>query len=102
MTTARHLPKPDVNAPVLNSPALVYADQIAQLAIGPFVTKLTLGMDDGVPDVVPRPVVTIVMPTQALLQLADSVRAAIATPLIKTAIVDAQAVFQTEISTIKA
>ncbi len=61
-------PKPAVPDPVLQSPSTVYVDQIAQIAMGPFVSKLIFGAE-GRTGEVPEPIQTIVMPTPALLRL---------------------------------
>jgi hypothetical protein len=61
-------PKPTTTEPVLQSPSTVYVDQIAQIAVGPFVSKLIFGTEARSGEV-PKPVQTIVMPTPALLQL---------------------------------
>ena len=61
-------PKPAVPEPVLQSPSTVYVDQIAQIAMGPFVSKLIFGAE-GRAGEVPTPIQTVVMPTPALLRL---------------------------------
>jgi hypothetical protein len=48
-----------------------FADQPAGLAVGPFVSKLTFGVEDGDDSDYPRPVVTIAIPTVALVALLD-------------------------------
>ena len=58
--------------------ALVYADkitfvdQLAQIVIGPHVSKLTFGIDT-VQGVMPTPVVTIAIPTVSLIHLVQQV-----------------------------
>ena len=52
----------------LQAPATFYADQMAQIGIGPFTTKLTFGVDKKV-GAVPSPTVTVVLPTAAVLNL---------------------------------
>jgi hypothetical protein len=61
-------PKPTTTEPVLQSPSTVYVDQIAQIAVGPSVSKLIFGTEARSGEV-PKPIQTIVMPTPALLQL---------------------------------
>jgi hypothetical protein len=46
----------------------VYADQVAQIGLGPFVTKLVFGVGETAGEM-PRPVHTLVMPTPALFQM---------------------------------
>ena len=46
---------------------MFYADQPASLALGPTVSRLTFGVEDS--GDYPRPVVTLAMPTVALLML---------------------------------
>ncbi len=55
------------------SAPVVFADQPAELMIGPFTSKLTLGVVDDLENEVPRPVVTLVMPTPALFQMAREI-----------------------------
>jgi len=51
---------------------VLYADQPAQLALGPFVSRLTLGVvDEHSED--PVPVLSFSMPTIALLQMAKEI-----------------------------
>lgn len=66
--------KPEVRTDeqLIAAPITIYADQLAQLAIGPFASKLTFGVDRKQGDV-PAPVVTIALPTPALLNLAKQV-----------------------------
>ncbi len=54
-----------------------FADQPAALMLGPHVCRITFGveeMDDGE---FPRPVVTVAMPTMALLQFVNDVKQAL-------------------------
>lgn len=55
---------------------LIYADQLSSLAIGPFVSKMTVAIENHA--VGARvPVVTIVMPTNTLHQLATQINLAL-------------------------
>lgn len=56
----------------LNAPHVIYADQIAQVGLGPYVTKLTFGTGD-VQGQLPAPIVTIVMPTTAVLTMCQHI-----------------------------
>lgn len=65
------------------NPPMYFADQPAALMLGPLVSRITFGteeMDDGP---FPRPIVTIAMPTPALLQFVNDVKAAFDDPLFK-------------------
>lgn len=62
---------------------MFFADQPAALMLGPIVSRVTFGteeMDDGD---FPRPVVTIALPTTALLQFVNDVKAALEEPDFK-------------------
>lgn len=60
----------DVSPPFdLNSVPMYYADQPAGLAIGPHVSRVTFGVSEDGPSDFPRPVVTIAIPTDALLSM---------------------------------
>ncbi|SEL61497.1 hypothetical protein SAMN05216359_11258 [Roseateles sp. YR242] len=61
MTTKREPPPP-----------VLYADQPAELALGPFVSRLTLGVIESDAEF-PVPVVSVAMPTLALLQMAQDI-----------------------------
>lgn len=50
---------------------LIYAEQMIGIAVGPFISKIVLGMDDA-PNA-PIPKFTIVMPTNALHQAAKQI-----------------------------
>ena len=54
--------------PVLKAPT-VYADQMAQVAVGPWVTKITFGMARA-PGEPPEPSHSVVIPTPAARELA--------------------------------
>ena len=58
---------------VLRPESLVYADQVAQIATGPFVTRLTFGMAAGSPGVPPDATHSIVLPTPAAHELATQI-----------------------------
>jgi len=68
---------------------IVFADQPAELLIGPFTSKLTLGVveDDGTD--VPRPVVTLVMPTPMLFHMARDILKQATSPAVKRSTVKA-------------
>ena len=68
MTSPNELPISSTD-PVLSAPVTTYADQVAQIAIGPFVTKLTFGMAAR-PGSPPDPVYSVVMPTPQAKELA--------------------------------
>jgi len=53
---------------LVNANNFFYADQLAQLAVGPHVSKLTFGNDISF-GAMPEPVVTIAIPTQSLINL---------------------------------
>lgn len=64
-------------------PPMYFADQPAALMLGPLVSRITFGteeMDDGP---FPRPTVTIAMPTTALLQFVNDVKASLEDPAFK-------------------
>lgn len=66
-------PKSEVSMDVSNVPTY-FADQPAGLMVGPFVTKLTFGVQDDDESPYPRPVVTIAIPTVALSELVSDLR----------------------------
>jgi hypothetical protein len=51
------------------APLNIFADQPAAIQVGPYVTKITLGVIDEEDDEFPRPVVTIAMPTVNLIRM---------------------------------
>jgi len=57
---------------IVQAPTTIYADQHAQLAVGPYVSKLTFGIEQK-PGEVPNPILTVVLPTPALLNLAHQI-----------------------------
>lgn len=57
---------------LLQAPTTIYADQLAQLAVGPFVSKLTFGIDKAVGEI-PIPNICVTLPTVALLNLANQI-----------------------------
>ncbi len=59
-------------ARILHTPNEVFADQFAQLIVGPFVSRITFGVDSTVGEP-PIPVQTVVIPTPALVHLAHQV-----------------------------
>lgn len=86
--------------PHLAAPEMFYADQIAQMQIGPYVSKLTFGLDDGVPNVTPRPSVTVVIPTQALLQMAHTAHDIIGGDKMRDALEEQHKSFKRDIAAI--
>ena len=73
---------------VFPEPPMYFADQPAALMLGPLVSRITFGteeMDDGP---YPRPIVTIAMPTPALLQFVNDVKAALDAPNFKKQAID--------------
>lgn len=62
---------------------VVFADQPAELLIGPFTSKLTLGVVEQDGNDVPRPVVTLVMPTPMLFHMARDILKQAMSPAIK-------------------
>jgi hypothetical protein len=50
---------------------MFYADQPAALMLGPLVSRLTFGVEETDDGDYPRPVVTIALPTRALMQLVN-------------------------------
>jgi hypothetical protein len=60
-------------------PQVLYADQPAALALGPFVSRLTLGIVEDGSDA-PVPVISFSMPTMALLQMAKDIIQQIESP----------------------
>lgn len=85
MNTTSDLPQISATDALLEAPSTIYADQLAQLSIGPFVSKLTFGHDRK-PGEIPAPVQTIVMPTPALLLLARQVMQLVNTEQVATGI----------------
>ena len=67
-----HLPAP-----------IFYADQPAEMMMGPITSKLTLGVVEADDSEFPRPVVTVVMPSTALLHLARDIVAQFEEPKFK-------------------
>ena len=61
-----------VGGTLLESPNVVYVDQVAQIGLGPFVTKLTFGTGT-VQGEIPKPVITVVMPTNAVLTMCQHI-----------------------------
>lgn len=57
---------------VLVAPSSCYADQIAQIQLGAFVTKLTFGTGN-VAGEIPTAVHTVIMPTAAALAMAEQI-----------------------------
>ena len=57
---------------LLKAPASTYADQVAQVAVGPFVTKLIFGMAAGAGEP-PEPIHSIILPTPAARELATQI-----------------------------
>ena len=57
---------------LMPSPSTIYADQLAQLAMGPFVTKMVFGTGERA-GTLPTPVQTIIMPTGAVLAMAQQI-----------------------------
>ena len=55
---------------LLSAPANHYADQLVQLQVAPFVTRITVGMALGQAGSIPTPVATVTMPTDAALFMA--------------------------------
>ncbi|HEY1395773.1 hypothetical protein [Roseateles sp.] len=58
---------------------VLYADQPAELSLGPFVSRLTLGIVESRSDA-PIPVLSFAMPTTALLQMAKDIILQIESP----------------------
>lgn len=58
---------------------VLYADQPAELSLGPFVSRLTLGIVESQSDA-PIPVLSFAMPTTALLQMAKDIVQQIESP----------------------
>ena len=78
--------KPDMSA-ILNGPILearlIAADQLAQVAVGPFISKLVFGIDRKVGEV-PDPVIAITMPTTALLAMAQQIISLLSQPEVQS------------------
>lgn len=75
--------KKNTSQAVYPEPPMYFADQPAALMLGPLVSRITFGteeMDDGP---FPRPIVTIAMPTPALLQFVNDLKAALDEPSFK-------------------
>lgn len=53
---------------------MYFADQPAELLLGPFVSRLTFGAAEEDTGEFPRPVVTVAMPTIALMQLVHDLK----------------------------
>ena len=67
--------KTKIEAPIDTTKVPTYfADQPAGLMVGPFVTKITFGVQDDDESDYPRPVVTIAIPTVALSELVSDLR----------------------------
>lgn len=75
-------PEYSTTHPIMYGPGTVYADSLAQLALGPFVSKLTFGVDRKIGEAL-TPVQTIALPTPALLALAVQVLTALQTPALR-------------------
>ncbi|HXA48567.1 MAG TPA: hypothetical protein VNW52_13110 [Burkholderiaceae bacterium] len=57
---------------------IFYADQLAGMQFGPFTTKMTLALANA--DSTMSPVITVVMPTIALLSLAKQIDSVLSNP----------------------
>jgi len=66
--------KPGIDPHDKNYVPMYYADQPAALMLGPFVSKLTFGVEELDDGEFPRPVVTIAMPTSSLVQLVHDLK----------------------------
>ena len=75
-------PELSTSDPIMYGPSTVYADALAQLAMGPFVSKLTFGVDRKTGETL-TPVQTITMPTPALIALALQVMSVLNTPTLR-------------------
>lgn len=80
--TPSETPEVRTDETLIAAPTTIYADQLAQLAVGPFASKLTFGVDRKLGEV-PTPVVTIALPTPALLSLAKQVFQILGNPNIQ-------------------
>jgi hypothetical protein len=80
----------------LQQSPLAYFDTMAGLAIGPFVSRITLGMQDmgAIKHVTPG--LTLVMPTAALHQLGREIVKALENPEHRKALEDAFSKYQTD------
>ncbi|WP_157522586.1 hypothetical protein [Mitsuaria sp. 7] len=65
------------------APPLFYADQPAEMMLGPFTTRITFGVAENDDSDFPRPVVTLAMPTEALRSLAEDILKQIDAPSFK-------------------
>lgn len=69
-----------------NRPAEVvnmFIDQPCSFQAGPYVTKLTLGVDDNDGQDFPRPTITIAMPTVNLIRMVEDLQKVFADPNFK-------------------
>lgn len=71
------------NATNFPEPPMYFADQPAALMLGPLVSRITFGTEEIDDGPFPRPIVTIAMPTPALLQFVNDVKAALDEPYFK-------------------
>lgn len=83
----------------LSSVPLMYADSVVGLAIGPFVSKIILGVEN--PDQVNTPSLQISMPTNALHNLAKSIIEILSDPNAQAKIAEGHAQYQKAITEAK-
>ena len=62
---------------------MYFAEQAAELLLGPFVSRLTFGVTEENEGDFPRPVVTIAIPTIALMQLVEDLKNSFDSPSFK-------------------
>lgn len=67
----------------ISSAPIFFADQPAALMLGAHVSRITFGIEEPDDHDFPRPVVTIAMPTTALLQFVNDVKDALSAPNFK-------------------
>jgi len=63
--------------PAFPQPPIFFADQPAALMLGPYVSRISFGVEEIDDGDFPRPVVTVAMPTVALLQFVNDVKRAL-------------------------
>jgi hypothetical protein len=66
----------EASSPSFSPAPIFYADQPAALALGPHVSRMSFGVEEEEDGEFPRPVVTIAMPTAALLEFVNDLKAA--------------------------
>jgi hypothetical protein len=81
-TAVRASIRSEEGAQLDRTPQVVYADQLAQVAVGPHVSKLIFGLETGI-GLPPRPILTVAIPTPRLRDMLKNVQELLEQPEIK-------------------